>query len=87
MAQELTVTQGLNEFLRAIGRHVARTKWWQTILWIIWIVLTVSALSAVFGSINEYETRPAWVYGIVFLVLLILGFVLMWRRGSSGQSQ
>ena len=87
MAQDLTVAQSLNEFLHAIGRHVARTKWWKTILWIIWFVLTVSALSAVFGSINEYETCPAWAYGIVFLVLLILGLVLMWRRGSPGQSQ
>jgi hypothetical protein len=82
MADNQSVSQAVGGLFRAIGNHVAHTKWWKTLLWICWFVLTVAMLSAVFGSLQEYESRPALTYGVAFVILLIIGGI-SWRRGRS----
>ena len=85
MAEIQSISQAIGGLFRAIGNHVANTKWWKTLLWICWFILAVAAISSIFGSLQEYESRPALTYGVVFVILLIIG-AICWRRGRSATS-
>ncbi|MGO9116459.1 MAG: hypothetical protein ACLQPD_02490 [Desulfomonilaceae bacterium] len=85
MAEIKPIPQAIGDLFRAIWNHVANTKWWKTVLWICWFILAVAALSAIFGSFQEYESRPALTYGAVFIILLIIG-AISWRKGRSSTS-
>ena len=85
MAENQSISQAIGGLFRAIWNHVANTKWWKTLLWICWFILAVAAISSVFGSLHEYESRPALTYGVVFVILLIIG-AICWRRGRSATS-
>jgi uncharacterized membrane protein YfcA len=84
MAENQSVSQAIGGLFRAIWNHVANKRWWKTLLWFCWFVLAVATISAVFGSFQEYESRPALTYGVVFVILLIIG-ALCWRRGRSAR--
>ena len=85
MADNQSVSQAIGGLFRAIRNRVVNKKWWKTLLWICWFILAVAAISSVFGSLQEYESRPALTCGVVFVILLLIG-AICWRRGRSATS-
>lgn len=73
MERNLTVWGAAGLFFRTLWDRFRTKKWWKTVLWILWVVGTLSFLSAIFESFGEYEPRAAWFYGVLFLILLIIG--------------
>lgn len=73
MTQDLSVSDAILILLRAIGHQLKVAGWFKGSLWFLWLIFTAASFSAIWGSIREYESRAAWIYGGVFLVLLALG--------------
>ncbi|MBW2023382.1 MAG: hypothetical protein JRI51_11110 [Deltaproteobacteria bacterium] len=80
MTQDLSVWGAFGELFRTIGTRIRTKKWWKTVLWILWIVFSLVFLSAVLGSIAEYEYKAAWLYGIILLIILGTGIWASFRR-------
>ena len=81
MSNHITVSGATINLFKAIGYRFQSTRWWKTILWIIWFVLAIGFLSAFFESVGEYENRASAMYGIVFLILLGIGAgAAFWKR-------
>lgn len=73
MAQHMSVSEAILALFRAIGYQLKGAGWLKGGLWFIWLTFTVAFLSATWGSAKEYEPRAAWIYGVIFLVLLVVG--------------
>jgi hypothetical protein len=80
---------GSQSFLSAIGavvkaawNRLASKDWWKALLWGVWFIVALSMIWAVFGSMREYEPRAALMYGIVFLILIIIGGICF-RKGRA----
>lgn len=73
MAENQSVSNALAALLKAAWNRLASKDWWKALLWIVWFIVVVSMICAVFGSMREYEPRAALMYGIVFLFVLVIG--------------
>ena len=83
MAEQITISEAIKNLFKAIAYRFNATRWWKTILWIIWFILAVGFLIAVFESVGEYETRASLMYGIIVIILLGVGaWAAFWKRDS-----
>ena len=87
MIQNLTVWGAVGQFFKNIGSRIRTKKWWKTVLWILWLIFSLAFLSAVLGSIGEYEPRAAWLYGLILLILLAIGVWAAFRGSRAPQVQ
>lgn len=82
MAEHQYVSSALAAVVKTAWKRLASKDWWKVLLWIVWLVLAISMISAVCGSMREYEPRAAMMYGIVFLILLVIGG-MCFKKGRS----
>lgn len=82
MGQTKTFWGAVSVFLMGIGSSIRYKGLWRSILWLCWLALTIISVSAVFGSLAEYEARAASGYAIVSIVLLAIGIWALISRRS-----
>ena len=87
MAETNTVIGATKDLLKAIGYRIKNTKWWKTVLWVVGFVLAIGFLWSSVASIGEYEPRAAVIYGVIFLILLILGTLAAFRKPHSARAK
>jgi len=87
MAETNTVIGATKDLLKAIGYRIKNTKWWKTVLWVVGFVLAIGFLWSSVASIGEYEQRAAVIYGVIFLILLMLGIVAAFRKPHSTRAK
>ena len=80
MAETNTVIGATKNLFKAIGYKINQTKWWKTVLWVVGFVLAIGFLWSSVASIGEYEPRAAVMYGVIFIILLMLGIVAAFRK-------
>ena len=87
MAETNTVVSATKDLRKAIGYRIKKTKWWKTVLWVVGFVLAIGFLWSSVASIGEYEPRAAVIYGVIFLILLMLGIVAAFRKPHSTRAK
>jgi len=75
MSEDITIARAMKQLTKAVGNRFKIDRLFKTALWITWLILAVAFLSAVFGSIEEYEPQAALGYGIILLILLAVAAV------------
>ncbi|MBT3239529.1 MAG: hypothetical protein HON98_03380 [Chloroflexi bacterium] len=59
---------------------LARRPWNEWVIWVLWVFFEIVFLQATIASLYEYEPRASFIYGGIFISLLLGGIVTWFVR-------
>ena len=80
MQKEMTVAKAVGNLLAALFYNGG---WRRVVLRVVWWVAAIAFLGAVFSSLSESEPRAALMYGVIFLIVLVLGIWISLKRRAA----